>query len=480
MHSFIGDALQERLCKLPLSSIRVGVPDLQPKCDIETPLFLHQDHPVVARMPALRSLTCESIPDSLQLRQIGTFIGLNPHMEKVALGLQAHFVEELVPHGPEGLGVMIRAIVKAHWASPPILLNPPRWPHQFSLRELTLSTFAMDEDAEKGLCFLICHCPLETLVLQKVAIYGDLSTFFRSWRRPEALSYLQRLIFETNTLDEHAIDFPALADFLTYLGSIPHNLHSLELLGGWRLLNMEDAALKALKASTILDGLKSLVWESCVSRWCDDCASARVTRREMSIFADIASCCHNIVVLGLPGLFISDHLLVDSLTGNHNLPLLHGIPPLRRLRHLHIQHTDRLNPEWLRWAVATLAAPKASMRETREDSEYYVETSPKLRDNDFDDGLFRHVARAIAIISLESTDTPWRLESRSFDTFSISFGVLKCLVRVWRTRVKKGLHPRPGCGIAHGIRTSKASLHDPMFQRCYSLASTRGVQEQLF
>jgi hypothetical protein len=129
----------------------------------------------------------------------------------------------------------------------------------------------MDEDAEKGLCFLISHCPLETLAMKYVAVYKDLSTFFGTWRRPEALSYLRHLTFETNTLDEHAIDFPTLVNFLTYLGGMPRNLESLVFTGGWRFLNMENAALKDLKASTILDSLRTLIWESCVAKWCADC-----------------------------------------------------------------------------------------------------------------------------------------------------------------------------------------------------------------
>jgi hypothetical protein len=35
----------------------------------------------------------------------------------------------------------------------------------------------MDEDAEKGLSFMLNHCPLETLLMHNVAICGDLSTF---------------------------------------------------------------------------------------------------------------------------------------------------------------------------------------------------------------------------------------------------------------------------------------------------------------
>lgn len=373
---------------------------------------------------------------------------------------------------------MIRAIAKAQRATPTIPLSPTYRPHCFSLRQLLLSSFAMDEESEKGLCFLISHCPLETLVMQNVAIYQDLSTFFRAWRRPEALSCLRRLILETNTLNEHAIDFPALVGFLSYLGSIPHKLHSLELLGGWRLLNMEDAALTALKASTILDSLHSLVWESCVSKWCEDCASARATRREMDIFADIASCCHNIAVLGVPGLFISDLLLLGSTTEDHTPLLLHGIPRLRYLQHLHIQHTDRLNPKWSRWSLATFDASKASTRETGEDSDYYVETSPTERDNDSDDELFRLVARAIAIIGVESSDILYELQGRALDTFTISFGVLKCLSRVWRTRVMgQRINPRAKRGIACGIKTSKARPPGHLFRLCHSLASTHCTQE---
>jgi hypothetical protein len=114
---------------------------------------------------------------------------------------------------------------------------------------------------------------------------------------------LRHLILETDTIDEHAINFSALTGFLIYLGRIPHKLQSLELLGGWRLLNMEDADIENLKASTVLDGLRTLVWESC-AKWCHDCVLARATRTEMSIFADLASCCPNIVMLGLPGFFV--------------------------------------------------------------------------------------------------------------------------------------------------------------------------------
>jgi hypothetical protein len=466
--SFIGQALYERLCKSSISSITVGV---WPSFNIHPTFFLHQDHQLVAPITALRSLSCASIPNALQLRQIGTFVGLNPHLKQLALGLHVHFVEELVPDGPEGLGVMVRAIVKSQRASPRLLSSATCWPHPFSLRELRLSSFVMDEDAEKGLSFLISHCPLETLSMTSVAVYRDLSTFFDMWRRPEALSYLRNLAFETNTLDEHAIDFPALVRFLTYLGGIPHKLQSLVFTGGWRFLNMESAAIKALKASTILDSLWTLIWESCVAKWCDDCASARVTRREMSIFADVASCCHNIVILGLPGLFMSDHIYEDLKTENQTVPLLHGIPRLRYLVHLHIQDTDRLQPEWSRWAMASLATLKASTRDTGNDPEYFVETSPKAEDNDFDDELFRLVARAIVTISLESSDTPWDRERRTSELFAVSFGVLKCLTRVWRTRVwrtrrtRHALSPTADCGIKHDIRTFKGRVSLELFQQ---------------
>jgi len=427
---------------------------------------------VVARIPTLRSFSCASIPNVLQLRQIGTFIGLNPYLRQLTLGLQVPFVEELVPDGPEGLVIMIRAIAEAQRASTPIPLGPLCWPHPFSLRELRLSFFVMDEDAEKGLCFLISHCPLETLAMKYVAVCKDLSTFFGTWRRPEALSYLRHLTFETNTLDEHAIDFPTLVSFLTYLGGIPHNLESLVFAGGWRFLNMENAALKDLKASTILDSLRTLIWESCVAKWCADCESARTTRREMSIFADLASCCRNIVVLGLPGLFIADPIFEDSTVENHTAPLLHGIPRLRHLEHLHIQDTDRLQPEWSGWAMVTFETPKASTGDTREDSEYYVETSPKLVDNDFDDQLFRLVARAVVMISLETSDTPWDRGRRIFD-ITTSFGVLKCLGRVWRTRVTRHvLNPRAECGIKYSIKTFKGRMPFELIQRLRGLLTS--------
>ena len=435
-------------------------------CNIQPSYFLHQDNRVVAQIPALRSLICGSIPNALQLRQIGLFIGLNPQLRQLVLGLQVHFVEELVPDGPEGLGIMIRAIVEAQRASPSNLSSPTCSPHQFSLRELRLASFAMDEDAEKGLCFLISHCPLESLVLKNVAIYGNLSTFFGAWRRPEALSCLQYLTFETNTLDEHAVDFPALVSFLTYLGSIPHKLQSLVFIGGWRFLHMEDVDLKALKASTILDSLRTLTWESCVSKWCDDCASARATRREMSIFADVASCCPNIVVLGLPGLFISEHLYDDHTSEFQSAPLLHGIPRLRHLQHLHIQHTDRLHPEWSGWAMAPFETGKAPTRDTGSESDYYVETSPKLGDDDFDDELFCLVARAIAVISLEGSDVPWEPGRRSIHTFSVSFGVLNGLALVWRTRVaRQRLVLTSESGIAQSIQTYKGRSPVEMLQR---------------
>lgn len=449
----MGEVLQECLCNSSISSISVGSSTIR---NAHPAVFLHQDYPVVARMLALRTLICMNIANAVQLRQIGTFIGLNPYLKKMALGLQERFAEALIPDGPEVFGIMIKAIVEAQWASPPIPSSPMCWSPPLSLRELRLSSFALDEDAEKAMCFLISHCPLETLWMENVAIYGDLSTFFGAWRRPEALSYLRCLKFGTNTLDEHAIDFPALVSFLTYLGGIPHKLQSLVFTGGWRFLNMENAALKNLKASTILDSLRTLIWESCVTKWCDDCSSARTTRWEMSIFADVASCCHNIVVLSLPGLFISNQNYGGHTSEIQNAATLHGIPRLRHLVHLHVQETDRLQPQWSKWAMPTLSPPKPPTRVTGADLDYHVETSPKLGDIDFDDQIFRLVAGAIAVISLESSDIPWDPKKRTIDIFSVSFGVLKRLQGVWRTRVT-GCVPKSmaECGIKYAVMAFK-------------------------
>ncbi|KAI9877317.1 MAG: hypothetical protein M1830_004247 [Pleopsidium flavum] len=428
--NFIGETLQLSLCKSGISSIEVGTSNFSYQSR-EPTSFLHQNHAVMARMPALRRLVCGSIGNSLQLQKIGVFIGLNPCMEELALGLHEDFIEQIIPDGPEGLGILIRAIVETQRSFLQAPLSVKCCPHQFCLRDLRLSTFSMDEDAEKGLSFVLNHCPLETFLMHNVAIYGDLSTVFNAWRRPQALSCLRQLIFETDTIDEHAINFSAMTGFLAYLGRIPHKLHSLELLGGWRLLNIEDADIKNLKASTLLDGLRTLIWESCVARWCHDCVSDRATRTEMSIFADLASCCPNIVVLGLPGFFAVPGVSESSVSEGRTAALLQCIPRLPHLRHLHIQETDRFQSTWSSLALFPILARRPPTTDVTEDLSIFVKNSPRPAYSP-DDDFFRLVARAIAVLSLARFAIAKNHGDCEFST--VTFGMMKSQTHVWNSR----------------------------------------------
>jgi len=433
-------------------------------------------------MPTLRRLICGSIGNSLQLQKIGIFIGLNPCMEELALGLHEDFIEEIIPDGPEGLGILIRAIVGTQRSFLQAPSSATCCPHQFCLRDLRLSTFSMDEDAEKGLSFMLNHCPLETLLMHNVAICGDLSTFFSAWRRPQGLSCLRHLILETDTIDEHAINFSALTGFLIYLGRIPHKLQSLELLGGWRLLNMEDADIENLKASTVLDGLRTLVWESCVAKWCHDCVLARATRTEMSIFADLASCCPNIVMLGLPGFFVIPCFSESSMAAHKTAALLQSIPRLPHLRHLHIQQTDRFQPEWSSIALSPIIAPRAPTTDVTEDFSIYVKNSPRPASSP-DDDFFRLVARAIAILSLARFDLAQIHGDCEFTT--ITFGMMKSQTHVWDSRfvmvsAGDGSSPAVGHEALKDFETFKTLPSVPLSARFNGipLISTARIQEQ--
>ena len=455
--SYMGETLQLRLSKSAVSTIEVGLRQAPFRSQREEQLavFLHQNHPVATRMPALCSLGHEYIVNSLQLRQIGVFIGLHPYLKKLALGLHYNYREEIVPNGPEAIGVLIRAIVETQRSAPYVPASIKYCPYSFSLRELRLSYFTLDVDAEKGLSFLLCHCPLETLVMREVAMIGHLSTFFRSWRRSEALSCLRHLIFETDCFGEHAMDFVALTRFLSHLGRIPHKLQSLDLLGGWRLLNMENANIEEVKSSTILDGLRSLIWESCLATWCTDCESARATRREMSIFIDMASGCRNITILGLPGLFIGPVFSVSEPTDT-TANLLTRLPLMPHLRHLHVQQTDRFQHEWS--ALAMLSSLEAPPDIPSEQTAYFIKRSPGLTAS-LDDYQFRFVARVVSIFSLMGFSDVKEWRTREF--FSVSFGVMKYQVLVWRSQwVKvlssKGTSPEIDYASFDDLKTIKA------------------------
>ncbi len=395
-----------------------------PTCHEQPSTFLRHGVPVIARMPTLEGFTCTSIGNSLHLRQIGAFIGMNPGLKQVALSLHVSFWEEIIPDGPEGLGYLIRAIIKTRKDLFQALPSPAPYLHQFCLRDLRLSSFAMDEDAEKGLSFLLCHCPLETLMMRDIAAYKHLTTFFRSWRRPEALSCLRHLIFETDTINEHAIDFSALAKFLIYLGTVPHRIESLEFLGGWRLLNMEVSNIEALKASPVLGCLRTLIWESCVARWCNDCEFKRATRSEMIIFANLACRCPNIVVLGLPGLFITSPGSHAALFSEEDTEaILHQVTRLRCLQHLHVQQTDELSPAWSTFAGTQIGTSSDNLLAGELKDHDYLSMNSPTPGYDLADAFFYSVARSISMISIARIQSLQCIVDPGF--FSITFGLMK-------------------------------------------------------
>lgn len=472
----MGEALQMALSKSAIRNIEVGSSRLWHR-SLQPISFFHQSHPVMARMPVLHRIICGGIPSSLQLRQIGIFIRLNPYITEISLDLSDDFVEEITPDGPEGLGILIRAIVGTLRSSIQAPLSEVDCPYQFCLRTICLSTFSMDEDAEEGLSFMLNHCPLETLLLRNVAIFGNLSVFFNAWRKPQALSCLRHLVLETDTIDQHAIDFPALTDFLIELGKLPHKFESLELRGGWKLLNMEYANVRSLRASTILQGLRTLIWESCAAKWCHDCFLTRATRTQMSIFAYIASCCSNIVMLGLPGFFTS------SISDFNTLYLLRSIPRLAKLKHLHIQQTDRFMRLWALIARSPPLAPRAPTADVADDVTIWVKNSPRAMPS-LDDDFFRVVARAIAILSLQRSKKCQPLRMSEFPT--VTFGMLKCQTHVWESRfaVSPGL-TTSSATVQEALKrfeTSKARPSVPLSMRfnAVSFVSATGLQPQPF
>ncbi|KAI9863309.1 MAG: hypothetical protein M1813_003751 [Trichoglossum hirsutum] len=458
--NFIGPVLQSALSKSSIELIQVA--HQYTEC---SPIgFLHENHtlvPETAAIPKLDRLQVSCIRRASQLRQIGRLIGFNVTLKQIGLKLHRDFEEDL-DEEPEALTLMLHAWMDARKEFLHLPGTNPFCPHQFMLQDLHLSMFPIDEDAEQVLSLVLNHCRLTSLAFRTCCLLSDLSILFSEWRYGK---YLRHLIFHTDSVDDHAIDLPSFAEFLTRTGKVNQRLLSLELRGGWKFLNFMEADLEKVKASGVFNSLVKLVWEACVATWCEYCVGQKTKREEMRAFADLAGSCLQLQHLAIPGLFIGGKPTVNGAT-EHIPPeedfshARHAISTLPLLRHLHVQETDQRHPQWAEFpchiSTGTLQMPHVG--DSFEDHRFSVKNSPNPSSTG-DEVFFGKVSCALARLSMNGKTVDDFPVDHFF--FSVTFGLWgESRHLIWVNRIRETNSIGPDKGSEEGWPADKRRKTD--------------------